>query len=117
MYFTRNPGGAASDEGGSEGIHASAGERQAAMFHPQFAIARETTEVILQRLQALPASDRTKVLGACAQDCAHETELWAVAPPTSKDLSFFARRLFVLHVEVTKLERRNAEADAEGATS
>ena len=76
------------------------------MFHPQFAIARETTEVILQRLQALPASDRTRVLGACAQDCAHETELWTVAPPTSKDLSFFARRLFVLHVEVTKLERQ-----------
>jgi hypothetical protein len=75
------------------------------MLHAQFAIARETTEVILQRLQALPPSDRTKVLGACARDCAQETEHWTLAPPTQKDLAGFAKRLFVLHVEVTKLER------------
>jgi hypothetical protein len=86
------------------------------MVHAQLAIARETTESILQRLQALPPSYRTRVLGACARDCADETAQWTVAPPTPKDLSVFAKRLFVLHVEITKLERSAAtprdESDA-----
>jgi hypothetical protein len=81
------------------------------MLPAQFAIARETTEVILQRLEALPPSYRTRVLGACARDCAMETQHWTLAPPTPKDLSVFAKRLFVLHVEVTKLERRIAAGE------
>jgi hypothetical protein len=78
------------------------------MMPAQFAIARETTQVILQRLEGLPPSDRTKLLAACALDCVHETEQWTMSPPTPRDLRLFAKRLFVLHVEVTELERRGA---------
>jgi hypothetical protein len=87
------------------------------MQHAEFAIARETTEGILKRLQALPPSYRTRVLGACARDCEQETRLWTVAPPTLKDLNVFAKRLFVLHVEVTKLERAAALGQGDDATS
>jgi hypothetical protein len=87
------------------------------MLPAQLAMARETTEVILQRLEALPPSYRTRVLGACARDCAMETEHWTMAPPTTRDLNVFAKRLFVLHVEVTKLERSAAAGDSDGAAS
>jgi hypothetical protein len=80
-------------------------EEEVPMLHAQFAIVRETTEVILQRLDGLPPSDRAKLLGACARDCVHESAQWSQSPPTPRDLEVFAKRLFVLHVEITKLER------------
>lgn len=80
------------------------------MLHTQFAIVRETTEAILQRLEDLPPSDRAELLGSCARDCIQETAQWQQSPPTPRDLDVFAKRLFVLHVEVTKLERVAATA-------
>jgi hypothetical protein len=85
-------------------------ERKMPMFQPQFAIARETTEMVLRRLEGLPPSTRTELLHACAQDCVHDTDQWRVSSPTTRELDVFAKRLFVLHVEVTKLERGAAVA-------
>ena len=80
-------------------------DEEVPMLHAQFAIVRETTEVILQRLEGLPPSERAKLLGACARDCVEETTHWSQSPPRPRDLEVFAKRLFVLHVEITKLER------------
>jgi hypothetical protein len=40
----------------------------------------------------------------------HDTDQWRVSSPTTRELDVFAKRLFVLHVEVTKLERGAAVA-------
>lgn len=87
------------------------------MYQSQFVIVRETTEIVLRRLEGLPPSERAELLHACAQDCMHETEQWRASPPTTRELELFAKRLFVLHVEVTKLERGASAAKAEAATA
>jgi hypothetical protein len=81
-------------------------DEEVPMLHAQFAIVRETTEVIVQRLEGLPPSERAKLL----RDCVEETAHWSQSPPTPRDLQVFAKRLFVLHVEITKLERVAAAA-------
>ncbi len=87
------------------------------MYEPQFVIVRETTEIVLRRLEALPSSDRMELLHACAEDCLHEAEQWRSSPPTTRELEVFAKRLFVLHVEVTKLERGTSVAKAKAASA
>jgi hypothetical protein len=86
------------------------------MLQSQFVFARETTEMVLRRLEGLPPSERTELLHACAQDCVHETEQWRASSPTTRELDMFAKRLFALHVEVTKLERGAALARGNAAT-
>jgi hypothetical protein len=83
------------------------------MFTPS-AIVRETTEQIMRRLDSLPINDRTYLLRACAEDCVAEVEQWSVAPPTSRDLQAFAKRLFFLHVEITQLERKAGRDEKKG---
>jgi hypothetical protein len=83
------------------------------MLQSQFVFARETTEMVLRRLEGLPPSE--ELLHACAQDCVHETEQWRASSPTTRELDVFAKRLFVLHVEVTKLERGAAVARGKAA--
>jgi hypothetical protein len=79
------------------------------------ATVRETTEQILRRLDVLPLSDRAKLLRVCALECVAEVEGWSAAPPSSRDLQALAKRLLLLHVEVTRLERGALAERTDGA--
>ena len=82
------------------------------MFQAQLSVAREATEVVLRRLDSLPRSDRREHLYSRVQECARDLDWWDAAPPTPRDRDALMTRLLAVHVEVTKLERGAAGAQA-----
>ncbi len=87
------------------------------MSHAQFILVRETTDMVLRRLEGLPPSARTEQLRASVQDCMQEAEMWSAGLPRGRELELLAKRLFILHVETTKLERDTFLARSAAATA
>jgi hypothetical protein len=87
------------------------------MSQAQFVVIREAIEVILRHLESVPPSDWAVQLQARLQDCVQETEMWAAAWPTARELDALMKRLLALHVEVTTLERQALVAEGKAVTA
>jgi hypothetical protein len=74
------------------------------MFKTRFVVIREAIEVLLDHLDRLPRSDMTEQLHMRIQDCLRDADQGS-ASSSDRDQDSIMKRLLLLHVEVTKLER------------
>ena len=75
------------------------------MFSSRFGVVRDAGAMLLQHVEGLPRSANAERLYAMAQDCMRETESWNASPPNDRERTLFMKRVLLLHVEVTGLER------------
>jgi hypothetical protein len=84
------------------------------MFKTRFAVIRDAIQVLLHHLKRLPPSDKAEQLNARVQDCMRDAEQ-ASASPSDREQDAIMKRLLLLHVDVTKLERGVCVASAKAS--
>jgi hypothetical protein len=84
------------------------------MLSSRFGVVRDAVAMLLQHVEGLPRSANAERLYAMAQDCMRETESWNASPPNDRERTVFMKRVLMLHVEVTGLERDALLAIAAG---
>jgi hypothetical protein len=73
------------------------------------ALIRDATEIVMQRLSALPASPQLEELRLRCDDYLQQAQGWLHKAPTVEERERVMKRVLGLHVEVAKLERQAPE--------
>jgi hypothetical protein len=71
----------------------------------QFAVIKNAIYIVVSRLSPLPSTPEVEELRARAEDCRREVDGWSTSPPSPEESDRFMERLFMLHIDVAKLER------------
>jgi hypothetical protein len=73
------------------------------MLHAHCKVVRDAIDVVLRNAGALPPSREREEVYAKLRDCALETDVWDILPPTARDMEALSKRLLAVHVAVRKL--------------